>query len=106
MIFIYVYYVLSFFMFIMFDLYHLLFYALIGGIACGTGFPQLYTRIVHYKKWISCILEKSDEHNFEKVSEICKETENRRNILEERCQNNVEIYDCLHGGNDEINDIR
>ena len=68
---------------------------LLGGVGCGSGFPNWYARIAHYEKWISCILEKTDKQNFEKVSKIC------RHIRDRRCQNNIDIYDCLHGGNDE-----
>ena len=40
-----------------------------GGLGCGNGIPNWYTRVSFYEEWIACIQEKSRElKNFVQVS--------------------------------------
>ena len=32
-----------------------------GGLGCGNGIPNWYTRVSFYEEWMACILEKSRE---------------------------------------------
>ena len=48
-----------------------------GGIDCGKGYPDWYTRVEYYTPWIHCIIEKSIEFNtnFKTVDRACAELE-------------------------------
>ena len=56
-----------------------------GGIGCGDGFPSWYTKVSFYKDWISCIIEKSLEfdYNQKKVENECNKIAFKRSIHEE-----------------------
>ena len=45
-----------------------------GGIGCGQGYPGWYTKVASYVEWISCVMEKNVEfeYNYKKVEEACK----------------------------------